>query len=485
MDGYGWAGTSVTIKRLNQTGRDKSPEPSETMKIRAMLRGVMERRYDFETKFLDLSALRQDEELNAQKVFDLSSTTSKFFPAMMAVLEKSFESVAEKNAAITSVSLANNELEDLGAVTSLAQTLPRLLNLDLSNNKFAKLSALELWRKRFPNLQHLILTSNPIEQAEPNYIQELMKWYRSLQMLNRIQVRTEEDVVAKRLGNDLPFPIRSPLFQDENGIAENFIRTVLAGYDNNRAALAAHYYDDRSEFSFSVNTAAPRDNTEQTEKQEWDHYIKGSRNLKKITHAEARQKRLFRGTKAIADAFAALPQSRHPDLASEASKYMIEAHIQPGLLDPTGVSPHGVDGFFITIHGQFAEVDNAGQAMKTRSFDRTFILGAGGQAGVRVVCDLFTIRSFGGVQAFDPKIFESLHDSGPRVQALQNAENTPQLPAGVTIDIAEQMVIEMQKQTGMTVGYAKDCLEQVGWDYEKGLAAFASVRTNLPSTAFV
>lgn len=484
MDGYGWAGTSVAIKRLDQTGREKSPEASETEKIRAMLRGVMERRYNFDAKFLDLSALRQDEELNAQKMFDMRSTTGKFFPAMMAVLEKSFETEAEKNAAITSVSLANNELGDLSVVTSLSQTLPKLLNLDLSNNNIGKLSALELWRKRFHHLQHLILTSNPIEQTEPTYAQEIVQWYRNLRMLNGVQVRTEEEVAARRTKPDLPFPIRSPQFADENGVVENFVRTFLTGYDADRAALAAYYYDDRSEFSFAVNTAAPRDPSGQTEKQEWEHYIKGSRNLKKIAHVQARQNRMFRGTKAVAGAFDALPRSRHPDLASEARKYMIEAHLQPGLLDPTGASPQGVDGFFVSMHGEFQEVNEAGQPGKTRSFDRTFILGAG-LAGVRVVCDLLTIRAYGGSQAFDPETVEGSHASNLPAQPPQTIDAAPQLPAGVSIEIAEQMVIEMQKQTGMTVAYTKDCLEQVNWDFERGLGVFATVRANLPPTAFL
>jgi nuclear RNA export factor len=47
------------------------------------------------------------------------------------------------------------------------------------------------------------------------------------------------------------------------------------------------------------------------------------------------------------------------------------------------------------------------------------------------------------------------------------------------------MVIELQKQTSMTVQYAKDCLEQVQWDFDRALQAFAAVRANLPADAFV
>ena len=482
MNGYGWAGTNVTIQKLDGSGSEAGVSTEDT---KSMLRGVLERRYNFDNKFLDLSALGQDEELQRKNVFDKKSTMSKIFPALMKVLEVSFDTTTEKNAAITSVSLANNELVDLTMVTTLSPTLPKLQNLDLSNNQFEKLASLQNWKKRFYHLQHLILTGNPIEQNEPDYPAEIIKWYPNLQMLNHVQVRTEEEIAKKATVTDLPFPIRSALFKDEGGIAENFVRTFFTGFDTDRAALAAHYYDDNSDFSFSVNTQAPRDpaHTEHTEKQEWDQYIKNSRNLKKISQLPARQNRLFRGTKAVADAFAALPKSKHPDLLSEAQKWIIEAHIQPSVPDPSGQSPNGVDGFMITVHGEFDELDAGGQAKKKRSFDRTFIIGPGGPSGVRIVNDMLTVRAYGGSQAFEPDRLDGWADVAQGGAA--SLDTVPQLPAGLTFEMAEQMVAELQKQTGMTVQYAKDCLEQVGWEFQKGLEVFTNVKGNLPAEAFV
>ena len=458
----------------------------ETEDLKILFRGVLERRYNFETKLLDLSSLGQDEALQKKNVFDTKSTTSKIFPALMKVLEISFDTDEERHAAITSVSLANNELVDLTPVTTLSMTLPKLHNLDLSNNKFEKLSALQHWRKRFYHLQHLVLSNNPIEQNEPDYAAEIIKWYPNLRMLNDVQVRTEEDVTKKATATELPFPIRSAIFKDEGGIAETFVRTFFTGLDSDRAALAALYYDEQSEFSFAVNTQALRDPaaTEHTEKQEWDQYIKNSRNLKKISHLPARQNRLFRGTKAVADAFAAMPKTQHPSLASEARKWMIEAHIQPGVPDPSGQSPNGVDGFMITVHGEFDEVErDSGQTTKKRSFDRMFIVGPGGPSGVRVVNDMLTVRAYGGAQAFDPDHMESW--TMPAQAAATTIDIAPQLPAGLSVEMAEQMVVELQKQTSMTIAYSKDCLDQVGWDFQKALEAFANVKGNLPADAFV
>lgn len=487
MDGYGWAGINVSIEEIGGSGNPPKAPSTETQKLKAMLRGVLERRYNFDTKFLDLSAIGLDEELKNQKIFDTKSTAGKFFPAMMAVLARSFDKPEDLHAAIQSVSLANNDLEDVEIVTDLGPTLPRLQNLDLSNNKIASLNPIARWRKKFPHLQHLILLGNPIEQAEPTYAAEMPGWYPKLRMLNGIQIRTEEEISKKTSVDELPFPIRSALFQDENGICEGFVRTFFAGFDTDRTALAAMYYDEQSQFSFAVNTQAPRDPAaaENAERQGWEEYIRGSRNLKKISHLTARQQRQHRGTKAVTDAFMGLPKTVHPDLASEARKWLVEAHIQPGVSDPTGQSPNGVDGFKVDIHGEFEELDaTTGQAKKKRSFDRTFVLGPGGPQGVRVINDILTVRAYGGCQAFEPDHLENWTTEPAAVQPPA-AEVVPGLPAGVTVAIAEQMVAELCKQTNMTIQYAKECLDQTAWNFEEALAAFGRVKASLPAEAFV
>ncbi|KAK3112226.1 nuclear mRNA export, poly(A)+RNA binding protein, partial [Teratosphaeriaceae sp. CCFEE 6253] len=386
MNGFGWAGVSITIQRLGGAVQDANAPPSEAEKTKAMLRSVLERRYDHGSKFLNLSGLGQDEELKNQHIFDSKSTANKFFPAMMRVLELSFDKPEERDEAVTSVSLSNNDLTDLTAVSTLSQTLPKLQNLDLSNNKFEKLEALHNWRRRFFKLQHLILTGNPLEQIEPDYQEEVIGWYPNLLNLNGIQVRTEEDIAKRTKNSDLPFPIRSALFQDEGGIAESFVRTFFAGFDTDRTALAAHYYDEQSEFSYAVNTQAPRDpsGNARSEPGEWEGYIKNSRNLKKIQQLPARHSRLYRGTKAVADAITYLPSTKHPDLATEARRWMVEAKMVSGVPDTTGASSAGVDGFLITVHGEFDEHNAPSGATKKRSFDRSFVLGPGGPAGVRI-----------------------------------------------------------------------------------------------------
>lgn len=433
MNGFVWASATVTIERLGGPTGQTAALSSEAEKIKAMLRSVLERRYNAETKFLDLSTLGQDEELQTQNIFDKKSTTNKFFPAMMSVLAKVFDTPAERDAAIESVSLANNDLSDLKIVSALSETLPKLHNLDLSNNKFEDLHALSLWRRRFKDLQHLIVSNNPLEQKEPSYAAELLKWYHNLRMLNNVQVRTEEEI-ANAKSPPLPFPVRSARFQDEGGIAEKFVCNFFLGMDQNRPGMAAVYYDEKSEFSFALNTSAPRDpaGTQNGEKQEWDNYIKGSRNLKKISHLPARQNRFFRGTQAITEVLLGLPASRHPDIRTDARKWLVEAHIQPCIPDVSGQSANGVDGFCITVHTEFDEINTAsGQSGKKRSVDHLFMIApGGGPEGIRIHSHMMTVRAYGGAQGLQPE------EQGPPTPPQENVTNddaVPQLPAGSTL----------------------------------------------------
>lgn len=476
VNGFVFAGANIKICRGGAAREGDGAGSAGKESTVAMLRGALERRYNPELKLLDLSALGQDPDLKASAIFDSRSTTSKFFPALMKVLDQQFKTAKEKHEAIQSVTLANNDLPNISAVTTLSQTLPQLRNLDLSNNKFEKLAAIDTWRKRFYHLDHLVLSGNPLEQAEPDYAKEIISWYPKLRLLNTVQVRSDEEAAKGAQVTDLPFPIRTPNFQDEGQIAENFLRSFFAGFDTDRGALANHYYDDRSDFSLAINVSAPRDpSNADSAPSDWANWIKHSRNLKKITQPPAQLRRHFRGAQAVQDCWATLPATRHPDLAAEAKKWLIECQSIPGVPDPTGQSPVGCDGFMITVHGEFDEPEHQAK----RSFDRTFIIGPGGPSGVRVVNELLTVRAYGGAQAFEPDQNNALDNQHP--QLLPD----PAVPTALTPEVAEQMVLELQKQTNMTVGYAKDCLEQVQWDFERSLAAFAAVRANLPPEAFV
>ncbi|MCJ1451795.1 nuclear mRNA export, poly(A)+RNA binding protein [Mycoblastus sanguinarius] len=497
LNQYTFAGATLSIEVHHKKPPEKrtpleSDADSETPHTIDVLKAVLSRRYNIESKLLDLSYLGNDPELVNIGMFSTTSRESKFFPALMKICDSIFTTPQEKEDAITSVSLANNFLTSISAVTTLSQTYPALKNLDLSNNQINNLSALASWRWKFRKLEHLILSGNPIEVEEPTYHNDILKWYPTLSFLNMIQVRSPEEAKAnaqrntspnntarkntspgtiapkttssKPAARDLPFPILGPSFQDEGSISESFLKHFYSAYDGDRGSLANAFYDSQSTFSLSINTSAPRapDSTGQ-KIAGWDAYIKRSRNLKKVGQLPAKTSRLHTGTDSIRDAFLSLPPTRHPDLMVEGQKWCIECHPIPYLPDPAGQAAGGVNGLMIMVHGEFSEVDvSTGQSTTMRSFDRTFVLGPGGGiGGVRVIADTLVLRSYGGHSAWQPE--------------------------GVKTDVQVQqrLATELSKATGMNLEYSIQCLEQNRWNMGDAVKNFEEAKNSLPVEAFV
>jgi nuclear RNA export factor len=201
LDKFTFAGSVLSIKtcepispQAGKSGEKKSPTVSqEAQEAKDRFRAILAARYDANLKLLNLSALALDPGLRQMGVFDGSTTTSKVFPAMMVVCEGLFKSQQEKRDAIVSVTLADNNLADVSAVTTLAQTFPDLKNLDLSRNKFMEMKGLDAWRWKFRHLENLVLTGNPIE-SQPTLKDELLKRYPNLQVVNGVTIRTTEEI---------------------------------------------------------------------------------------------------------------------------------------------------------------------------------------------------------------------------------------------------------------------------------------------------
>lgn len=483
LNNYTFAGAALTIEMV------KGPElvSDEAVQLKQKMTAMLSRRYNGELKLLDLSSLGTDTEFANTGMFATHSRQAKFFPALMKVCDATFGTAAAKREAIVSVTLSNNTLPDLATVTTLSQTFPEIKNLDLSNNGFQNLGALEAWRWKFRSLDHLILTGNPLETQVPNYKNEVLKWYPKLRMLNGVQVRSDEQVMAASKGI-LPLPIHHASFRDEVSIGETFVKNFFPAYDTDRTALINGYYDRQSSFSLSVNVSAPRAPDSTVAKMPtWESYIKKSRNMTKMTSLPARVSRLFNGSEKILEAWLTLPISRHPNLIAEPEKWCIECHPIPGLPDPSRQSPGGVGGLLITTHGEFGEVDvSNGEANYLRSFDRNFVLGPGGGiGGIRVISDVLVLRAYGGYGAWKPSggIPSTGTIAPPSIQAPPSGQL--QIPDGVGIAMPgkpdeqlqkELVALDLSRQTGMTLVYSEMCLSQSGWLLPEALQAFEQVK---------
>ncbi|KAE8147627.1 mRNA export factor mex67 [Aspergillus avenaceus] len=488
INGFSFAGAPLTIQNydpsmkgmldqpmlseLSQNG--STPSAAET---KSKMTAILGKRYHPQQKLLDLSKLGSDPDLLSMGIFNSTSTESKFFPALMKVWEINFNTSAERQGAVESVSLADNQLANISVVTTLAQAFPGLKNLDLSNNNFKDAQSMIGWRWKFRQLEFLDLIGNPFS-ADPTFKDTMLKWYPKLRYLNNTEVRTAEEVAAQK---KTPIPVQAPHFQDESQIGENFIKAFFAGYDNNRNDLVSGVYDNNSTFSLNVNTSAPR--AQQTEPAGWDSYIKKSRNLFRISHLPARMSRSFVGVEKIRELWNTLPETRHPDIASRPEEWLIECFPTPGLPDPTGQSPTGVGGLIIMVHGKFDEI-SAGK-VESRSFDRTFILGpGGGMGGIRVINDILCLRAYGGHEAWKPE-----EPAVPAPQPVQPPVAAPvappALPEGYGMPAPgkpdaqlqqELLVMQISAKTNMTLQYSEMALSGNGWSLEAALKNFEELK---------
>lgn len=436
-----------------------------TVGLRNSLKAVLGLRYSAETKFLNLEALGSDNDLVNIGVFETQERAKKVLAGLMNICNGIFKTAKEKQDAIVSISLANNNIADGKEIEPVATTFPHLKNLDLRGNNFPSLEALDSWRNKFRNLEAILLDGNPIVAAVPHYQETLLSWFPRLQQINGLTVRTKEEV--DRIASEAlakAIPQNGIDFRDLNRTAENFLIEFFAGYDQNRDAILAKWYDEQSRFSMAVDTSGILDLDSQPPLP-WTAYIKSSRNLAKITVPGTRVSRMHTGAAVIAEQWRSFPATKHPSIKDETAKYIVDCHPTPGLVDPTGQTPAGVDGLMVSVHGQFEEHDVQHSVSGLRSFSRVFLLGPGqpGKGPVRVVSDMLSLRAFSRL----PDVFTK--SNGPA--NVPGATPMPQDPR-------EAMIAELSAQTGMTAEYAVMCLEGVNGDYSRALLAFAEQRVS-------
>ncbi|QDS67749.1 hypothetical protein FKW77_006148 [Venturia effusa] len=468
--GYEFGGINIRIEVLGGSGpvafggRDTS-ELTETPKIKESILAAIRRRFNKETRILDLSNIGQDPDLNNAGFHGLlESYGTKFFRCIMTVCDSFFKTREEKEELIIGITLANNGLKDITPVMLLADLkfFPDLKAIDLSGNQISKVGDLSKWDYKLKKLQHIVLSGNPIE-TDSTVARSLVQQFPALLTINNSPIPPEIYI------KPTPPKVRPPVFDQDGGVATRFLTTFYQGFDNQRADLVPHFYDANSKFSYCVNMKSLRAPSEPKvlPKGEWSTYTRNSRNLHILNNPHTKIQRLHQGVEDIKKAFSEFPATHH---LGYPEKWLVECSMIPNVPDLNGTKG-GVNGLRILLHGEFREVETG----KNRSFDRTFIL-APGPNEVRVVNDMMTIRGYGGCEAFQAELPE------PEVQP-------PIVQEAAAISEEEQKklwVIELSQITGMNLKFAELCMEQCGWIPADALASFndKNGKGELPAEVF-
>ncbi|RDI90013.1 hypothetical protein Vi05172_g67 [Venturia inaequalis] len=448
-------------------GRGTS-EPNQTPEITANIEAALTRRYNKDTKILDLSSLGQDSDLKKAEFHGLTeSHGTKFFKCIMKVCDGFFKTPEDKENLIAGIILANNGLKDLTPLTGylgLDRTFPDLKAVDLSGNRISKIEDLSRWKYKFKRLEHLVLSGNPIE-SDLKLARSLVEQFPALVTVNNLPIPAEIYIKPN------PPKVLPPIFGDINGLVEKFVTTFFPGFDNHRAAMVPYYYDATSKFSYCVDTKSLRAPSEPKvlQKGEWKDYTHNSRNLHILNNPHTKVRRLHQGVDDITKAFNDIPATKHA--AFDNTKWLVECSMIPNVPDLAGTKG-GVNGFRVLVHGEYQEIETG----KSRSFDRTFIL-APGPNEVRIINDMMTIRGYGGSEAFQPDASEPV----VQTHAVQNA------PVLSEEEQKQKWVLELSRISGMNFEYSQMCMEQCDWVPDDALASFTEKHQQgqVPAEAFV
>ena len=488
-------------------------------------------RYQPELRMLNLSNVKQDPNLNAQGFFGSISVSSKFFPALMKVAD-------DLKLDVVTVDLSNNELQDLQALTSMAQAFPKLQNLSLQNNNFSRIKVFETWRHKLNFLRELILFNNPIVQTNnPTEIQniklELMKSFPRLVVLNGEVLRNEQ---ALNSYLSFPFPAQQSMFfqdDDSRNLATNFIANYIKLWDSNRAELMI-LYQNESQFSMQVDSSHPYlIDSNSNNSTDFGYYLTNSRNLTRISSVKARMDKLAIGQEQIYKAFQKLPKTRH-ELFEKPDLFSMEVYKFPSL-----------NGITITIHGSFdetaqPEVDGSMSStpsgprggsryhsapkhkripLSKKSFDRTFVVIPGPNGSMIVASDSLLIRPYttkfpwdaeSTANAQNPAVAgaapagaatnpatatatptpppQSQGGVTPSIQVVSPTPTAADLPAEIKArlnQVQQEILVKVLLETKLNINYGLMLLEQSNWDYQQASVNFKNSAASLPRDAFV
>ncbi|CAI4053001.1 hypothetical protein SKDZ_16G1060 [Saccharomyces kudriavzevii ZP591] len=521
-NGVRFAGSNLKFELLD--GNGGSAGTSDTI---SFLRGVLLKRYDPQAKLLNLGALHSDPELIQKGVFSSISTQSKMFPAMMKLAS------TEKSLVVESVNLADNQLKDISAISTLAQTFPNLKNLCLANNQIFRFRSLEIWKNKFKELRELLMTNNPIT-TDKLYRTEMLRLFPKLVVLDNVIVRDEvklQSVYALPMKIQQFFFENAALGQSSTDFATNFLNL----WDNNREQLL-NLYTAQSQFSVSVDSTIPPSTVAQSDQTPaFGYYMSSSRNISKVSSEKSIQQRLSIGQESVNNIFKILPRTKH-HLQDQPTEYSMET-----------ISYPQINGFIITLHGFFEETgkpeleankktgksnyqknrrynhgynSTSNNKLSKKSFDRTWVIVPMNNS-VIIASDLLTVRAYStgawkNASLEIPQPPQQQSSVLPQAASMNPNITTPpppqpslvpggmgmpgvpqgpmamaptlQLPPDVQSrlnPVQLELLNKLHLETKLNAEYTFMLAEQSNWNYEIAIKGFQGSMNGIPREAFV
>uniref|UniRef100_A0A1L8DH92 Putative mrna export factor tap/mex67 n=1 Tax=Nyssomyia neivai TaxID=330878 RepID=A0A1L8DH92_9DIPT len=419
---------------------------------------AMGKRYNSQTKTLDLSRFHADSDLT--DIFVLLSRVSIMGAAIGVITENIPE--------IETLMLSDNKIYSLTHFDTLAKKCINLKNLCLRNNKISMTNTLD-HLINLP-LTELVLTGNPIKDKLPlqQYISEVRQRAPRLVIL-------DGEPLPPQIGFDVTpegvLPISRPSFLcDINGqpIVRQFLDQYFMLYDSeNRQPLLDAYHEHAT---FTLTSYSP---FEQQPERGLRPYSFTNRNLLNLKGNNSSRNRRFikYGRLQVVSQLSEFPPTQHDP--------------QSFAVDLAVFLPQMI---LLTITGIFRE-KRKNQTQPLRSFQKCLLIVPHGQGfcirnEMLHVTDVTRDQTMG---AFKPMPNEQPQMQAAPVAPVAPIQAMPSTSHGIDDVTKMQMVQALAQKTNMNMDWSRKCLEEVNWDFEKAGAVFLELhkRNQIPAEAFI
>ncbi|KAL4002523.1 TAP C-terminal domain family protein [Acanthocheilonema viteae] len=464
-----------------------------SMTERELIAECLKKRYNVETRALDLSEFGLDE-LFRSRSLHLSLTRNNIMMAVVDLIDQHYGGVI-------ALSMKGNRLRFLDFFACLLYRIKNVKTLDLSANQIDKESELEKL-KGWP-VETLFFENNPLcgsYSSAETYLSAVHRVFPKVTMLDGIPVQPSASCSVPDLDENAKLPPFKPSFygtDDHRALIEAFIVEFMAAYDdpdvNNRKNLI-NAYDENATFTVCAeNLTDANERKPYFNPSIYSTYRKTSHNVKCMERWERfREKVIYKGAMDIIVALRKLPVTKHlmdtflVDVSLITDKHMCFA----------------VEGFFRD------GLEKVGDDDELRFFCRNFVVVNKGGGKIAVVNDMLfvsgvfmeriqryksmitnalkippdtavaTTDAMGGMSIADST--QSLVASIPEQQGPTLAERA----AAGDEQLQRQMVEAFCQESRMKPEWSKKCLIDQNWNYEAAGQAFLAVRDRIPAEAF-
>jgi len=425
----------ISTERTTPPNMPLSEELVDKIKV------VMSKRYDTNTKALNLKSFHTDEAFAGESFYAPLWRTN----VMNKVLTVIIDNIPELKA----MDLSNNKLNStsLEFFSTFKNKAKDLSILYLADNKISDTRPLE--RLKGLSIVDLKLSGNQIvNNLASSYTSSIRKIFPKLQILDGKELPKEIgfDDDEPATSSDLPVSVPKMLKNEgAGGVVLTFLEQFFKLYDSdNRQPLLDAYHE---EAMFSLSAYGRHELL--------SSYIPESRNLIKVDYEKKRHDLLRRGRLSVVAFLTKLPKTEH-----DMNTFTLDVPFTSESL------------MTFTVTGCFRERGTKNTNIK--HFNRCFLV-VPQNAGFCIINETMYITA--ATDLSNRKAFVN-----PQPVSTSAPAAAPELDQAAK----EKMAVAFSEKSGMNIKFSALCLEENKWDFDKAATSFseAQARGSIPPEAF-